>query len=295
MEGVWWGLLFSTLSWGFRRMRRIIQGTKNWRPIVGLFTMADRPEMARSTFAMARRISSYQGLTMANVMCPVRQHGNPAFTAPEDARLVTVPGDDFGRAILGISQAAQVGGLDVNTVLLPSDMRLNHVELIESLIKMRKNVLLYSHGRAEEDANRIDVWWKGEENGNLMALLAYMINISDSGRGRPRKKLRLIRKLFQRGDDESRAKAEMDALLASARLEGEVCILPEDGQPIHESIRRHSADAWLILMGVPGRGVSGLSHLFALDRLFFTREIQKFDNLPPLLFVKACEVMDLFE
>ena len=83
--------------------------------------------------------------------------------------------------------------------------------------------------------------------------------------------------------------------MASARLDGEVAVLPDDDDPIHDSIRKHSADALLILMGIPGKGVGGLGHLFSLDRLFFSREIQKFDNLPPLLFVKACEVMNLFE
>ena len=34
---------------------------------------------------------------------------------------------------------------------------------------------------------------------------------------------------------------------------------------------------------------------FRQEGLFFARELQKFDNLPPVLFVKACEVMNLFE
>ncbi len=293
LEGVWWGVLFSLLGWGLRRMKRIIQGTKNWRPIVGIFCLADKPEVARRTFEMGRRISDFQGLTLINVLKPERLE-KPLFDMPDESQLVEIAGDDFDRAIISISQSAVPGGFQINTILLPLDPRLNHIETIEYLIRKNRNVLLYAHGELNSKSNRIDVWWKGEENGSLMALLSFIISTSDERLGSAPKTIRIIRKLLK---DENRKTAErqLTTLFNQARLKGDIFILPDDDRPIHESIQAHSSDAYLILMGMPGERAAGLARLFSLDRIFFENAIQKFEKLPPLLFVKAHKVMQLTE
>jgi len=97
--------------------------------------------------------------------------------------------------------------------------------------------------------------------------------------------------------DENRKTAErqLTTLFNQARLKGDFFILPDDDRPIHETIQAHSSDAYLILMGMPGERAAGLARLFSLDRIFFENAIQKFEKLPPLLFVKAHKVMQLTE
>jgi hypothetical protein len=294
LEGVWWGLLFSTINWGFKRMRRIIQGTKNWRPIVSVFCMSDKVDESESTLDMGRRLSSYQGLTMVNVLKP-HKSAEPEYFIPEGSQIIESPDDDFDSAILSILQAAVPGGFQTNTALLPLDQRINNINVIELIINMHKNVLLYKHGILRDPASRrIDIWWKGEENGNLMALLSYIINRSDRREGKPVKSIRLIRKLFK---EEEREKAENDLqrLLYNARLTGEVLVLDEDDKPIHKNIEEESSDAILIMMGMPGEKSGKVVRLFSLNTLFFTKELEKFRNLPPTLFVKAYRTMELFE
>ncbi|MBN1697669.1 MAG: amino acid permease [Spirochaetales bacterium] len=294
LEGVWWGLLFSGLNWGFKRMRMIIQGTKNWRPIVNVFCMADKEEESESTLEMGRRISALQGLTMVNILKPKKAPAPPYFI-PEEAQIIEIPDDDFNNAILSILQSSVPGGFNTNTALLPLDPRINNIAVIEEIINMQKNVLLYKHGIIRDpETRRIDIWWKGEENGNLMALLSYIINRSDRREKKSEKSVRLIRKLFK-GEEKEKAEEDLTRLLYNARLKGSIMVLEEDDKPIHKNIEEHSADALLIMMGMPGQRGSGLARLFALDRLFFSRELEKFKSLPPLLFVKAHSVMDLFE
>ena len=342
LEGVWWGVLFSIMNWGYKRIRRIIQGTKNWRPIVGIFCMADRPEDSQTTFEMGRRIADYLGLTMVNVLKPKKLE-KPLFDLPDGANLIEVENDNFHAAITAIIQAATPGGFQINTTLLPLDPRLNHIKTLEFIIRKSRNVLLYSFGRRGDGTDsapppgegalsaeplsgsharslsethakplagplseaqppgadaavsrRLDVWWKGEENGSLMALLAYMISSTDAKMGLPPREIRIIRKLFK-GEDDKKAEIELKRLFEKARLRGEFLILPEDDRPIDETIRLHSSDAYLVLMGMPGERTGGLARLFALDRYFFTRQIEKFDSLPPVLFVKAHDVMNLFD
>ncbi len=380
LEGVWWGLLFSMLTWGFRRMHRIIQGTKNWRPIVGVFVFADfreEQEATRETLAMAKRLIEYKGLTMVNVLTaapppariepgaepreaaagdvddasvgaeggrppsmsgntgepsaaggePAAAGGDRAARAPdappdvpqtmrpapdtadarvgrrlrsarvdpamiERARLVHVDDSDYDVAVRAIVQATVPGGFQINTVLMPVNRRLSMVDLVEQMIALRKNVILYKHGNPGGSL-RVDVYWKGEENGNLMAILAYIVSQADAASGK-RNAIRLIRKMFN-GEDAQSAKADLEKLLVGARLKGETLVLDQDENSFVETVRHTSSDADLIFMGVPGGRASGLSRLFSLDKRAFSRQFDEYSDMPPILFVKAAGVHQLLE
>ncbi|RKX81745.1 MAG: hypothetical protein DRP57_11410 [Spirochaetes bacterium] len=138
------------------------------------------------------------------------------------------------------------------------------------------------------------VWWKGEENGNLLALLAYIINTSDIKHEGRANTIRIIRKISD-DDDRARAEDEMEDLLKRARLSGEVLIIQGKDKSLNETIMTYSRNALLILMGIPGEKQGGIARLFSLDRLFFTRKLEKFLDFPPVLFVKASQIFDLVE
>ncbi len=294
LEGVWWGVLFRWVNAILWYMRRIIQGTKNWRPVVGVFCMADRDEVSRRMLRIGRRIAQHQGIVMVNVLRP-RKMDVPEFPASEDGCEISIEDDDFTTAISSIAQSAAPGGLQINTALFPVDDRLNHERIIEDLVRAGNDVILYKHGHAlEQNSGTIDVWWKGEANGNLMALLSYIISRSDRVEEKIVRSIRILRKLYD-GEEEGRARAEMEHLLLSARLPGTVVIIPDDDEPLRESIRTHSRDARLILMGVPGQRAGGLARLFSLDKLFFSRELSRWEEFPPILFVKAARTVALLE
>ena len=294
MEGVWWGVLFTWLNVVFRYMRRIIQGTKNWRPVVGVFCMADNDEVSRATLRIGRRIGMHQGLIMVNVLRPEHIE-TPSFATPEDGREICVEGDDLSTAISSVAQSAVPGGLQINTAVFPVDERLNHERIIEDLVAADKNVILYKHGTLlSETSGFIDVWWKGEANGNFMALLSYIISRNDRTEQGVVRSVRIMRRLLD-GEEEIRGRAEMEKLLVSARLPGEVVIVPDDEKPLRDTVRQYSREATLILMGVPGERAGGLARLFSLDKLFFSHEVGRWEDMPPMLFVKAARPMALLE
>ncbi|POQ98943.1 amino acid permease [Alkalispirochaeta sphaeroplastigenens] len=293
LEGVWWGLLFSSLSWGMKRLGHIVQGTKNWRPIMGVFGFADRNEEVERLHTMARRIGEYRGFVAVNIMCP-RKLDPETVTVPPGARLIRSSEDRFGTAIRTIAQAASPGGFKFNTVVVPMDTRLNLTDLIRDLMEDRVNVILSRHGKVEIGANRIDVYWKGKENGNLMALLAYIV--SQSWRREQKGysgSIRIIRKLRE-DEDRQVAREEMEALMNGARLGGEVLLLEPGTEPFPQTVAQTSADAALVLLGMPGKPMHQLAQAFELDELFFTRQVQQYEGMPPMLFVKAAGVFDLF-
>lgn len=294
LEGVWWGLYFSLLSRGFKRMRIIIQGTKNWRPIVGIFGFVDDKEYCDHILEMGNSISDYKGLAMINFLKPHKLSGDFSDFV-KTGRLIENKNDSYDDNILAISQASYPGNLNINTVMLPIDKRINHVNLIENIVSMGKNVLLYNHGNKSSYAEeRIDIWWKDEMNGNLMSLLAYIIRQSEVARGSTKTAVRMIRKLKEDEDPEE-VKEYMQKLISAARLDDELLILKNDEETVIESISRISKDASLILVGMPGGDVGDIGKIFALDKVFFTRDLKQYKDLPPVLFVKAAGVMNLIE
>jgi amino acid transporter len=294
LEGVWWGVVFTILAWSLKRINHIIQGTKNWRPVLNVFCFADKPEEAKAVIELGKKVGEYKGLSMLNVLAPPKLEV-PLFSIPSSAAFIKNTGENFTAVIKSIVQADLPGGLRANTVMLPMETRLNLIELIEYLIEQGKNVLIYKSGRIiDREDNNIDVWWKGEENGNFMALLSYIIMHGEKTHGNPEPHIRLIRKI---GPEENRTKAEeeMRRLLEGARLPGEVLIIEDESKDINTSVREFSFKASLILLGMPGRRAGGLARIFSLDKLFFEKELEKYRDFPPILFVKAASVHDLLE
>ncbi len=293
LEGVWWGVLFSLVGWGSKKLGVIVQGTKNWRPIVGVFGFADKEEETERLQGIALRIGENRGYVALNLLCP-RKFDPESVPQLPGSRLIRTTEDRYGTSIRSIVQATVPGGYNFNTVVLPMDSRLNLTDLIRDLIAEKVNVILYRHGKVEIGAGRIDVYWKGQENGNLMALLAYIISHSGERAKNPDvRAIRIIRKLKIEEQPEV-AREEMEELIRGARLDGEVLILEPDEKRFQETVGTHSSDAAMILMGMPGETMGAVAQAFQLDELFFTKQIEAYEDFPPILFVKASGVFDLY-
>ena len=82
-----------------------------------------------------------------------------------------------------------------------------------------------------------------------------------------------------------------------ARLRGEPLVLPHDDVTIIDTIKEISKDANLIMIGLPDskRESKENRNLFRQLTYSFSKEVEVFDNLPPILFVKASRSVDLIE
>lgn len=294
LEGVWWGLVFKVLQWSVQRTGRIVQGTKNWRPVVGVFSFCDDITGTEATAELAQRISQFKGLTLTHILRP-REVNDVTSGIPDGAALIESPTGDHEHTVLSLVQSPLPGNLSINTVLLTIDRRLELMDLIESLMNLSRHVLLFKHdGKISDGASRIDVWWKGAENGNLMALLAFIITQSDRAWGRPVRPIRLVRKLMP-NDDVEQAEADLRRLMDGARLAGETLVLPADDVEFVRTVHQVSGDAALVLLGMPGKPAAGIRKVFRLDERFLKRQFAQYADLPPTLFVKAAGLIDLVE
>lgn len=297
LEGVWWGVLFSFVTSSLKSLKKIVQGSKNWRPIVTAFSFDEENHSPDKTCYISDKIASYQGLVNMNVIELAKESSikNKLNLDEFNIPVKYINTSDPTEAILSIVQASNPGSLESNSILLEYSTKINSIEIINQILRLEKNVFLIKNSQKLEKHEVIDIWWRGEKNGNLMVLLAYIINNSIEIKRRRSHKIRIIRKLGVEENSEI-ARAEMTTLLQKARLSGEVMIIPHNDEPFIETLHKISSEADLVMMGLPGNIKSdGLAGLFKLNEVFFNQEITRYDEMPTILFVKSAYHLNLIE
>jgi hypothetical protein len=203
---------------------------------------------------------------------------------------------DPTQAVLTILQTSHPGKIRPNTILLEYKEELDCVKIINQVLYMNNNMLLLKNGhKLPVQGRTIDIWWRGERNGNLMVLLAYIMKTSGSGNSGKYNNIRFIRKI---GKDEDKIKAyeEMNELFSKARLYGEVRIVPYSDEPFMQTLWNTSATTDLIMMGLPGNyTVTESEKYFELSEVFFADQIKQYDKFPAIMFVKSAEAINLIE
>lgn len=288
-EGVWWGFFFRIMSWSLQKVQKITQGTKNWRPVLAVFARDDDPNSAEAVIEMGKFIGHNMGIVNYFLIGP-EDHISSSDTAGDVFHLRSSVKPSA--LVSAVAQTGLAKGLEYNSVLLPFDQRFEVMDLIERLIERGKNILLLKNAsRGTSLSPRIDIWWRGFENGNLMAILAHMMTRSEQS---PFQRIRVFRTLYE-GQGEAQARQELEELLYLARIDGEVCLLHSEAKGFVDNLRQHSGDSGLIMLGMPGKPTGTIKRLFKLDRLFFDNDIRKYSDLPPILFVKSAGTFSLLD
>ncbi|MBQ2592086.1 MAG: hypothetical protein II567_02235, partial [Candidatus Riflebacteria bacterium] len=95
-----------------------------------------------------------------------------------------------------------------------------------------------------EKGKRIDLWWRGHENGPLMMLLAHLLmhsnEYSDS---------RLyVKRVVRNNEDIKDAENELKQLIDEARMEAEIEVVESEAS-FAETLHKHSSEACCIFLG----------------------------------------------
>ncbi len=147
---------------------------------------------------------------------------------------VVIVEEDMHTAVKSLLQCHGLGGLRTNTVLLgwsrdPDKEEIFHETL--SIVKQMKRSLIVIACEEEQEKTHIpegavNIWWNTSENGELMLLLAYLLKRNPEWSDHP---LRIIRPVAPKADIENIEK-EMNEMLAQARIEAELVIVPTESQ-----------------------------------------------------------------
>jgi amino acid transporter len=299
LEGVWWGVIFFFVSKGLKTLNAIVMGSKNWRPVVTAIAFSERSDAVFNIKFFSDIISKYKGLVNLNIL---KKHTDTGETIrlkhyKDGAPFNVVEVRDPSLATLSILQVSYLGGFTPNTILFDYNPDIDNLTVFKKILAMKKNILLLKSSKrfVIEGNIDIDIWWRGDKNGNLMVMLAYIIGTTLEKDTNQSCKLRIIRKL---GPEEIEAEAEneMNILLEKARLVGEVIILPFSTEPFTETLKQISGESELIMIGLPGKyEVINEARVFKFDQNFIENGLAEYKDLPPILLIKSAVQFELFE
>ncbi len=295
LEGVWWGIIFTLSDWLMKKLSTIIQGTKNWRPTVIIFKNYDKTQPYTQIIEMGEMLSNY-GMVSLNILNLSTQNNIVNFKSKLPYQVIKVEREKYTDVVTSITQVRHIGGIECNSVLMEYDDGIDWINVLSEIISHKKNIMLFKNGIASQYVNRVDLYWRGEANGNLMALISYILyNSLKTSKNSSNTEFRIIRKVETNEDEES-ANNELKNLIEKSRLPCKIKILPYDNIPFDETIMELSFDAKLIIMGLPGiTQVKNEKEMFIPSKVFFEDKIKKYEKLPPILFVKASGALNLIE
>lgn len=199
--------------------------------------------------------------------------------------------EDHAEGLATFLQSYSVGGLRPNTILvtIPSvheveaRHRFMHTEAI--LRAFDVNLLLLKPGTMvlEKPQRVIDLWWRGDRNGSLMALLAYLICGDPVWRTA---KIRVFRAVAD-PSAEAPAHKHLAELLANARIDAEVHVFVATTHP-NDFIPQHSGGiADLVMLGLSTVDIDEFeAYLGAMEPML--------ERLPTTLLVRSNGEADLF-
>ena len=293
-----WGFAYSRLRRYLLKLARFPFHPKNWRPTVLVLT--GNPE---TRFAMAMYglwIGEERGLVvLARVLVgDLAEIGGFRQTAIAqlegfvrdnefNALSEVVVSRDLDEGFTALFQGHLIGPLRPNLVLMGWSSDPERAEAFERCLNSVRLlgmslILLKDDGLPKRDRQkRIDVWWRGLENGALMIMLAHLLTLNWEW---SRAKIRLLRLVSDEAGRQPSTEA-LRGLLDAARVDAEVQVLVST-DPFPGVLERHSKDATVVLLGftVPKEG----------DAAAFQRDFGAFlAKLPTTLLVCSSGEVDL--
>ena len=235
---------------------------KNWRPSVIAFVgnPAHRLHIARLglwltdrgllTLAQVRESESDDDMrsllrSEGDLLDFIQSHGLPAFPA-----VVTDP--SFARGALNLIQCHGIGSVRPNTVLLGWSESPGHAETYGSLLRrisrLRRSLLVVRAtpdfiNNPEPPPGTIDVWWRGQQHGPLMLLLAHLIRQTPAWQHR---EIRLLQGV-QHPADQEKSLAKLNDLIHHSRIAATPRIVVADR--FAHRLQSESKEAALVFLG----------------------------------------------
>ncbi len=199
--------------------------------------------------------------------------------------------DSFREGLGTFMQSYSIGGLRPNTVItaLPpagmDQLRERFLETMRDLAAFNLNLVVLKPGdiALNKKKRTIDLWWRGENNGSLMALFAHLVKQDKNWHSA---KLRVLR-IVQSASEERKAERRLLDLVEQTRIAAEVKIIRSDESP-PSIIKSNSAPlADLVFLGMAaGSGDEVTRFLNQIDPLL--------QGLPPTILVWSNGEADMF-
>lgn len=262
------GLWVSLARVAMFKLDGIKSDLRNWRPDVLAFT--ELPLKSTDVVDLARAISGGRGMvTLASVVPKaagsvdrLKELSDILRTTAEKRRLLAFPrvlaSDDPFATMYTMINAYGFGPFVPDTILVGVPMKepqLRSMSVLASFIAERRRSAVFVRERQGDvvsdkrssRVDRIDVWWRGQnQNGPFMLALASLMVQSSERKTRIR-----LCQIAERGVDPAEARKLLSDFLSSSRVEADVLVVPCPSAKSPVSvIAEESADARYTFIGL---------------------------------------------
>ena len=297
-----YGILNLLVRYALHRMNKLEPDERTWRP--NILALSGSPKSRWHLVELASSLTRHSSaLTVASVL-PVEDWSSEKVHSMEkslqeylakrevDAMVRIFPSPDMLSGAYALIRAYGYGPLVPNTILIGDSANPDNFEefsgLIQLIYKTRRNLILMRDsdlGDAPE-ANEIHVWWGGDsQNIGLILTLAYQTRLSPSW-----KKSNLVLKtIVESAGDQPLTKERLKNFIDEQRIPATVDVLLKGDQAIFDIIRKESAGANLIFMGMRPPGTEETVQEYSK---YYENLLHSADNMPPLAFVLAAEPIE---
>lgn len=292
------GFVYTKVRNNLIRLKEMPTDAKNWRPTVLVLT--GNPETRLTLVRFALWLEAGRGIiTIAQLLVgEFRELTDERRTAvghldefirknriPGFAEVAVVPQFDPGLRVL--LQTHSIGPIKPNLLLLgwssdPVRARA-FVEHLRCATELDTSMVIVADRGLPRSTrkSRVDVWWRGMENGSLMVVLAHLLVTNQKWK---QSKIRILR-LTRTDEERAAAVEEMTHLVDAARIPADIEVLVSD-RPFHEVLHTHSADATVVFLGFYTPTLQGASH-------FHEQFATLLDGMPTTLLVHSSGEADL--
>lgn len=162
--------------------------------------------------------------------------------------------DDYFSGLTNFLQSYSIGGLRPNTVMVCTPQQGNEeiknrfVETMSILASFNINLAVLKPGDISlvKRKRTIDLWWRGENNGSLMSLFAYLVTLDKNWQSATLRLLRIVRN----PEEEQEARYHLNQLIEHTRISAEIKVIQSQDPPPDIIASTSGAVADLVLLGM---------------------------------------------
>jgi amino acid transporter len=278
---------------------------KNWRPT--LVTVTDDPRVDADLVRIGAWLESRRGLysVLHVVERPAdelaarvrfrRDLREELRRVLDSEKIVGFPealvAPDHNNGLADFLQSYSIGGIRPNTALVKmpparnTAARERFLERVETIATFDLSLAVLKPGdiAPNKEQRRIDLWWRGEKNGSLMAMFAYLLTLDDTWSSAEIRIMRVVRT----DDEEREAREHMAALKKHTRLPAEIRVLRTEDHPLDVIAATSGGVADLVLLGMKATGADEARRsLEVLDPML--------DRLPTTVLIWSNGEADVF-
>ncbi len=293
------GFIYRQTRNNLLRLRRMPEDPKNWRPNILVFS--GNPMAREEIVAFGAWMESRRGIVyLANVL--VGDVFELAPRRPAAIKLLTqfcneknyaafpvvVAAEKLEQGIIMLLQATSIGPIRPNMAVFgwsgKMERRQTYLNELRTASALGMSLaLIETKGFPDVvQQKRIDIWWRGNKNGALMLLLAFLLSENWDWSNTSIRILRVVEK------EAGLAQAEtaLQKLLNLARVEGEVKVVLEE-ESFSRVLHKYSADATCVILGFELPEKADEAEWHACYRAFV-------DGMPTTILVNSLGGEDLF-